>query len=138
MRRNGDSQRKGTAVEKMRKGGRGRRPEHFVVPLGLADLREEALEELVLVGLRRPHGGGGGVKPSRRRRGEVGAAFGGKTGETTACSVCVTCVARRGWNGGFRFVVLPRFQVPASRTPAVRRRVTEGGFGRVGRVFCGL
>jgi len=133
MTRNGDSQRKGTAVEKMRKGEKGRRPEHFVVPLGFADLREEALEELVLVGLRRPHGGGGGVKPMRRRRGGVGAAFGGKTGETTACCVCVRiCCAPK----------VPAFQVPASRsrTRAVCRRGTVGwdGFGRVGRVFCGL
>jgi hypothetical protein len=44
--------------------GRGR-PDDFVVALCLADLREEGLEELVLVGLRRPHRGGGGKKPRR-------------------------------------------------------------------------
>ena len=65
MTRNGDSQRKGTAVEKMRKGEKGRRPEHFVVPLGFADLREEA-RELVLVGLRR-----GEALDERRRDGRA-------------------------------------------------------------------
>jgi hypothetical protein len=51
--------------------GRGR-PDDFVLALCLADLQEEGLEELVLVGLRRLHRGGGGKKPRRGRDDAVG------------------------------------------------------------------
>ena len=36
--------------------GGGEEPDDFVIALDLADLGEEALEEQVVVGLRRPHG----------------------------------------------------------------------------------
>jgi hypothetical protein len=90
---NGDSQRKGTAVEKMRKGERGRRPEHFVVPLGFADLREEA-RELVLVGLRR------GEALDERRAPEGWTGFGSQ--EVEVPNPNLVAARRREWCGGRR------------------------------------
>ena len=80
-------------MEKMRKGERGRRPEHFVVPLGFADLREEA-RELVLVGLRR------GEALDERRAPEGWTGFGSQ--EVEVPNPNLVAARRREWCGGRR------------------------------------
>lgn len=115
------------------KGGREREggdlPEHFVVAFGLADLGEEALEELVLVGIRRRHGG---------------RAKGGRSGRTTRRNERARRVEREShgegrdgsrWrNGRSRFLVLGRYQRhagPGGRRPAHMYSSAQIGDGNV-------
>jgi hypothetical protein len=82
-------------------GGSGDEPEDFVVALGLADLGEEALEEQVVVGLRRALGIDGGStaaggRGQRRRQGAATAA--GAT--TAAVGDLGEAVAAAGEGGG--------------------------------------